>query len=181
MKEIWKNIDDYNGLYQVSNLGNVLSINWNNTNSTKLLTPYIHGGYLRVGIRTNKCLKNYMIHRLVAKAFIPNPLNKPQINHIDGNKLNNRVDNLEWVTAQENTQHAIKHNLRPSNVICIRKKGMDNLLSKPILQFTKNNEFIKEWSCAFEVASILGYNISSIRRCCRQERKTYKGYIWRYK
>ena len=107
MKEIWKNIDDYNGLYQVSNLGNVRSINWNNTNSTKLLTPYIHGGYLRVGIRTNKCLKNYMIHRLVAEAFVDNPFNYNCVDHIDGNKTNNHRHNLRWVTQQVNCNNPV--------------------------------------------------------------------------
>lgn len=115
MSEIWKDIISYEGTYQVSNLGNVRSLHWNHSNKIRLLTPFLNGGYLRVGFRTNNVLKNYLIHVLVANAFIPNPENKPQVNHKDGNKLNNSVSNLEWVSASENVIHAKKHNLITKN------------------------------------------------------------------
>ena len=115
MQEIWKDIKGYEGLYQISNLGNVRSLHWNHSNKIRLLTPFLNDGYLRVGFRVNNVLKNYLIHVLVANAFIPNPENKPQVNHKDGNKLNNNVSNLEWVSAFENVIHAKKHNLITKN------------------------------------------------------------------
>lgn len=181
MQEIWKDVIGYEDLYQVSNYGNVRSLNWNNTHSTKLLKPYNHGGYTRIGFRRNKILKNYLVHVLVAKAFIPNPENKPVVNHIDGDKTNNHISNLEWVTHKENVHHAIEHNLRP--LICkpIRKKGKDSPLCKPIIQSSLEGTFVAEWSCSQEAAEKLGFNLESIRRCCRGERATYKGFKWNYK
>lgn len=107
MKEIWKEINDYNGQYFISNLGNIKSLK-----SSKYLKPQNDGsGYLFVMLSKNSIRKNYKIHRLVAEHFIENPNNYKVVNHIDGNKLNNKVDNLEWCTHGENNQHAWKMNL----------------------------------------------------------------------
>lgn len=112
MKEIWKAIKDYEGKYEVSNLGRVKSLErtsrFNRKIKEKILAPREHtGGYLRVQLSR----KDFYIHRLVAETFIPNPENKSQVNHIDGNKRNNRVDNLEWNTPLENNLHAIRTGL----------------------------------------------------------------------
>ena len=112
MKEIWKAIKDYEGKYEVSNLGRVKSLErtsrLNKKIKEKILAPREHtGGYLRVQLSR----KDFYIHRLVAETFIPNPENKSQVNHIDGNKRNNRVDNLEWNTPLENNLHAIRTGL----------------------------------------------------------------------
>ncbi len=116
-KEIWKDVIGYEGLYQVSNLGRVKSlIGWNGKkyiNRERILKlslknePYNYHRY-KVSLKKNKLKKDFSIHRLVAIAFIPNPLNKPQINHKDGNHLNNHVENLEWCTAHENIIHSYK-------------------------------------------------------------------------
>lgn len=106
-REIWKDIQGYGGKYQVSNLGRVRSILRN-----KILIPKkTKKGYLRIRLYENNHCKNIVIHRLVAFAFIPNPENKPQVNHKDGNKENNCVSNLEWCSCYENFWHANKHNL----------------------------------------------------------------------
>ena len=180
MQEIWKDIPGYEKLYQVSNLGNIRSLHWNHSNTIRLLTPFENKGYLRIGFRQNHILKNYLVHVLVAKAFIPNPLNKPCVNHIDGNKKNNCVSNLEWVTHKENIQYAIKHNLRPVVCECIHPKGKDNPLSKKVIQISLDGSFSKVWDCTKDITDQLGYHGPSIRRCCRGERKTYKGYFWKY-
>ena len=113
MEEIWKDIKGYEGLYQISNLGRVKSISrkintfygYRKTKEKILKSSYDKDGYLKITITNNWKHKTHKIHRLVAEAFIPNPDNKPTINHIDGNKLNNSIDNLEWATRKEQTKH----------------------------------------------------------------------------
>lgn len=123
MEEVWKDIEGYEGLYKVSNLGNIHSIK-----SHYILKGSIDTmGYRIVNLSKNKTNKHFYIHRLVAKAFIPNPDNKPQVNHIDGNKLNNNITNLEWVTGKENIRHASKNNLLQKNKKIYNKiKEIDN-------------------------------------------------------
>lgn len=118
MKEIWKDIKGYEGLYQISNCGNVRSLKkwcgnrykekW--VNDVKQLTPTDNGrGYLIISLAKNRKRKNFYIHRLVAQAFIPNPENKPQVNHKDYNKYNNKFENLEYCTQKENVAYSIIH------------------------------------------------------------------------
>lgn len=113
--EKWRDIEGYEGVYQVSNQGRVKSLPRNGTiKSERILRPAAnHAGYYNVLFSFNHLRKHFSVHRLVAKAFIPNPENKPQINHIDGNKTNNTDSNLEWVTSKENMQHACKSGLLP--------------------------------------------------------------------
>ena len=114
MKEEWKDIKGYEGYYQVSNLGNIKSFIYFNGHEyiyrERILKPQ-NNRYLTVRLAKNKKVKQYTIHRLVAEYFISNEDKKPYVNHKDGNKYNNRVDNLEWCTAKENTQHAYNNNL----------------------------------------------------------------------
>lgn len=119
MTEIWKAVAGYEEFYQVSNLGNVRSLDrkvWNGhafyNKPGRVLKPISVGKYQGVQIAVNGKSKKFYIHRLVAKAFIENPLKKETVNHIDGNKLNNNVKNLEWVTQGENLLHAINNGLR---------------------------------------------------------------------
>lgn len=180
MQEIWKDIKGYEGYYQISNFGNVKSLKFNHGTRSKLLKPFDNEGYTRVKLFIKNNGKRFLVHRLVAENFIPNPKNKPFVNHIDGNKSNNFVENLEWVTSSENVVHAIQNGLRPPNVICKRKKGKDNPLSKPLNQYDINGNLIAHWNCAQEVCDVLGFTYSCIIRCCQGGRKTYKGYIWKY-
>lgn len=103
-KEVWKDVPKFEGLYKVSNRGDVFSIKRN-----KVLAKQNHNsGYLMVRLYKNKCGFSILIHRLVAKAFLPNPKKLPQVNHKDGNKKNNNVKNLEWVSCRDNTIHSCK-------------------------------------------------------------------------
>jgi len=103
MKEVWKKIEGYD-LYEVSNFGNIKSLNFNKESILKLnLTDK---GYLHVSLFKNRIKKTTSVHRIVAISFIPNPENKPCVNHIDGNKQNNKITNLEWVTVKENIHHS---------------------------------------------------------------------------
>lgn len=116
-EEIWKDIEGYEGLYQVSNLGRVKRMRFINKNTNiekeRIKSQKIRkDGYLEVALYKNGKGKYIQVHRLVAKSFIPNPKKLPQVNHIDGNKENNCVDNLEWVTNKENVTHAIKTGLQ---------------------------------------------------------------------
>ena len=109
--EIYKDVVGYDGLYQVSNLGNVKRLYKKNFNF-HILKPFDNGtGYLQLGLYKNKKRKFYLLHRLIAEAFINNPYNYPIINHINGVKSDNRIENLEWCTAKHNTNHAFKTGL----------------------------------------------------------------------
>ena len=113
MEEIWKDIEGYEGLYQVSNLGNVKSLNYRQTKREKILKSVNDkDGYLFVSLCKNSVIKHYSIHRLVADVFIDNPNNYPQVNHKDENKTNNNVDNLEWCSPKYNTNYGTTINRR---------------------------------------------------------------------
>lgn len=104
--EEWRAIAGYEGLYEVSNLGRVRSLKyWGGNRVAILKQATSKRGYKKIALTSEK--KTFLIHRLVAQAFIPNPENKPEVNHIDGNKQNNCVNNLEWVTGSENNIHAV--------------------------------------------------------------------------
>lgn len=121
MEEVWKDVEGYEGLYQVSNLGRVKSLTHYITKENckprevkgKILTPFFDRpkGYLSVSLSKNNKIKLQRIHRLVAQAFIPNPDNLIQINHKDGNKTNNNVENLEWCSCKDNIRHAWENKL----------------------------------------------------------------------
>ena len=164
MEEIWKDIEGYEGLYQVSNMGRVRSLRKN-----IILRQGITRGYKRVILSTNDIPKHYYIHRLVATAFISNPDNLPQVNHKDENKTNNCVDNLEWCTPKYNTNYG--------TVIAKRARSK----SKKVLQFKTDGTFVKEWESIIDIQRNLGFCQSYISRCCRGKYAYAYGYIWKYK
>ena len=140
-KEIWKDIKGYEGLYQVSNYGRVRSLdriivdNWCTRKfKGKVLNPTEHNGkqpYLYVALSKQGKAKKVFVHQLVAEAFVPNPENKPQVNHKDGNPKNNKASNLEWVTNAENTQHAYNTGLNSKSKKC----SLINMKTKEIKEF----------------------------------------------
>lgn len=173
--EIWKDIPNYENLYQVSNQGNVKSV----CSSKMLKSSPNNCGYYKVELYKNKKSKVFYVHRLVAISFIPNPENKKQVNHIDGNKANNNVSNLEWCTASENQIHAINHNLRERSPM-IGRKGYMHPTSKKILQYDKSGNFIREWDCVSDAAKSLNIRSGCISNNLCQRTKSSKGYIWKY-
>lgn len=189
MEEIWKDIKGYEGLYQVSNMGRVKSLeridNSNHPVKEKILTQKIEkGGYLRVHLRTPQSNKNILVHRLVALSFIPNPENKPEVDHINTIRSDNRVENLRWVTTKENCNNPITiKNMQIANTgennPMYGKIGKDHHKSKPVLQFTLDGDFIKIWESTNIASKHIGVK-SSVASCCREECKSAGGFKWGY-
>jgi hypothetical protein len=162
--EIWKDIPSYEGLYQISNLGNVKSLyriaNNNHIIYEKILKPQKnYNGYLIVNLYKNNRMKAKLIHRLVGKTFVDNPNNYNYINQIDKNKSNNNANNLEWCTQSYNV---------------IYSKG------RKINQYDKNNNFIKTWNSIADIKRTLNIDNGSIVRCCKGIKKSAGGFKWEY-
>lgn len=177
-EEIWKDIEGYKG-YQVSNLGNVKSLSYKQTKIEKKLTLSLDKDkYLTVSLCKNGKKYTKRVNRLVAQVFIPNPNNLSEVNHIDCNKQNNCVNNLEWVSRIENMRHAIANNLTNN------KYGKDNLTSKVIYQIDiKTNKILNIFYGTGEIKRKTQFkDTSSISKCCRNVKnyKTAYGYKWQY-
>lgn len=184
--ETWKDIDGYNGKYQVSDRGNVRSFSrWSNGKILKggrtKGNPQQYRFVLLVGDGRND-IKTKYIHRLVAEAFLPKRDELAEVNHKDGNSLNNCVDNLEWCTHKQNMEHASKSGVLSKGQN--KWKGKNNPKSKAVLQFTKDGKFIKEWGSVNEIMRETGIPASTIFRVCNpkyEHEHSAHGYIWRYK
>ena len=171
MIEVWKDIKNYKNTYQVSNLGNIKSLNRLHGTSgkiikkEKILKPTKNkNGYYSVKLRG----KPFKVHRLVLETFNSIDDNKLEINHIDSNKANNKLENLEWVTHKQNMEHASINKLFKD-----RRKG--------VLQYDIFGNFIKEWSSIKEAGETLHISCGNISNCCRGKYKQTKNYIWKYK
>ena len=166
MKEFWKDIEGYEGLYQVSNLGSVKRVK-----TDRVLKGRKHtGGYLLVSLSKNGIVSTKLIHRLVAEAFIPNPENKPEVNHIDEDKTNNMVSNLEWVTSKENLNHGTR-NERAG-------KAISKSNSIPIIATNLKTGEVEEFYGASECARQLGLHQSNITKVLKGRLKQTGGYTF---
>ena len=181
-EEIWKDITGYEGQYQVSSEGRVKSLarkfidksgREQNIKERILKLSNDKDGYKVISLSDGYGRKkHFRVHRLVADAYILNLDNKPQVNHIDEDKSNNRVNNLEWVTPEENNNHGT-HNVRIS-------KSLSKIRCKPVAQLTVNDELVKVWESAHEAAREEGFVSSSISKVALGKQKTHHGYIWKY-
>lgn len=184
--EIWKDINDYEGYYQISNQGSVRSVDRfdgvHDRKGTVIKQNLKQNGYLQVGLRKHNGRKWFGVHRLVAIHFIENPGNKPQVNHIDGNKRNNTVENLEWVSEKENQNHASVTGLRSNmpkgeNHPCFGKYGSDSKSAKPVIRRDPKTGDTKLYKAKI-LAKEEGFDVTSISKCCHGKLKTHKGYEW---
>lgn len=190
MKEEWKPIIGYEELYEVSNLGNVRSLTHKVECTNHKLRTVIgrvlkhskisNGYYYAVNLSKDNKIKQFMVHRLVAEAFILNPDNKPCIDHIDGNSHNNNVSNLRWCTHKENSNNPICLQ-RMSKNIKGKTLGAKHVKAKGIVQYSLNNQKLKEWDCISDAMRETGISQSGIVLCAQGKINTFKGYKWSYK
>lgn len=172
----YKHIEGYEGHYMIDACGNVFSLK-----RGKIMTPCrSNNGYMQVHLSINGNGKSHKVHRLVAKAFIPNPYNLPQINHKDENKENNVVENLEWCTQSYNMNYHDGQKRRATNRDYeeISKKRSE-IQSKEVTQYDLDGRIVAIWRNAY-IAEKHGYNRGMINQCCLGNKKSHKGYTWKY-
>lgn len=177
MNEVWKSIKNYEGLYQVSNLGRVRSLKVGNIKNLK--PRIITGGYFQVGLCKDNKRSFFLVHRLVWEAFIGTIPEGMQVNHIDEDKTNNRLDNLNLLTCKENCNHGTRNKRISKKLKGAKRPEITIRQSKPLTQNTLDGHFVREWMSAAE-AGKNGFNHRHISECCLGKRKTHKGYKWMY-
>ena len=172
--EVWKDIHGYEGLYQASTYGRVRSLP-RATTSGRVLKPKVEKiGYLRLSLSKDNSIETKLVHRLISLTFIPNPNNFPQVNHLDEDKTNNRVENLEWCTAQYNSNYGT-HVDR-----CAEHNRNHPSKSIPVAQYDLNGNLIARYPSAIEAYRITGIHFSNILRVCKGEFQQSRGYKWHY-
>lgn len=180
-KEIWKPIKGFEGRYEVSNMGRVMSLCYKNTNQKKVMSPSPNlQGYFNLALRKNGKLKRVLVNRLVAETFIPNPENKPQVNHINGCHQDNRVENLEWVTAKENMQHAFHVLKRKANTPQLGRFGILDPASKSVRMMSKDGKELRVFGCIRDAEREMNIRSANITASCRGKRPSAGGFKWEY-
>lgn len=183
MSEIWKPVKNYEGLYEVSNLGRVRSLDRVVRNRSGFAVKKgkvirdaaVNGGkYRKVGLWKNNTGTNALVHRLVAEAFIDNPNNLPEVNHKDENPENNCVDNLEWCDNLYNMHYGTLQE-RKTEKLRGRPTG-----SQPVSQYTKEGELIARYDSALKAAEALNGDNSAICKCANGKVKTSYGFVWKW-
>lgn len=172
MKDIieeWRPVVGFEGLYEVSDLGRVKSLNYRRTGKEKILKPKkCNGGYLQLCLSNGKCRIMRMVHRMAAEAFLGECPAGLEVNHLDENKENNRVDNLEYCSRKYNVNYGT------------RTARMAATNSKPVLQYDLDGNLVKRWPSAREIEQQMGIPSTNITACLKGRIKTTHGYIWRY-
>lgn len=173
--EVWKDIKGYDGFYQVSNMGKVRNIK-----TKRILSQCLNGWkYPFVALCIDGVAKSKVVHRMVAISFVPNPYNKEQVNHKDGNKLNNNATNLEWATQSENIKHAYDNGLMSS--FYKGKNGKQHNRSKSVIQYDLNDNYIAEYGSMLEAERVTGIHNTKISMVARGVRNKAGNYKWRFK
>lgn len=175
MSEVWKDVVGYEGIYEVSNLGKIRSLNYNGTRTCKEMKGSPNkDGYIKLTLTKDKKKKTVLLHKLVADAFLENPDNLPIINHKDENKSNNNLSNIEWCTIPYNNSYGTRlERLSESNT--------NGKKSKTVYQYTLDGELVNVWPSANECGRN-GFKTTCVSRCClnKPHCNTYKGYKWSY-
>lgn len=170
----WFDIPTYEGRYQINGCGIIKTLSYKGTGKEKFLKLRKNRGYLRVCLYRNKNVKEYYsVHRLVYEAIYGEIPDGMQIDHINGNKNDNRIENLRCVTGKENQNNPVT---RPKHIEANRKR-----LNKPVVQINKETgDIIRVWACAKDASREIGIDFSHISKCCRGKRKSAGGFIWRF-
>lgn len=173
--EEWRDVVGYEGVYQVSDQGNVRSLNYHGEHRIAILKNRLNrSGYYEVALCKNNTMKPFKVHRLVAIAFIPNPHNLPCVNHKDENKLNNRVDNLEWCTHKYNTNYGTCQERKAAKMINNTSR------SKAVAQYTLDWQIVGKYPSQCEAARQTGIPHKLISQNCCGGSKTCHGFIFRF-
>jgi len=187
MEEIWKDIEGYEDLYQVSSLGRIKSlerfIELKNGSVREVQEKIMYcgisnSGYYCTWLVKDKKKKGVFVHVLVAKAFIPNPENKREVDHLNFDKLDNKIENLCWATPKENTKRAFDE-LKLKGP-WLGKLGKDNPKSISVNQYSLDGEYIKTYPCIEDVYRERGIKSGYISAVCKGKSKTALGYKWKY-
>lgn len=178
--EIWQQIKGFENLYKISTYGRIKSLgNGKSTNSKTKFERILKSNYSSTGYEKIKLFKDgkryyFSVHRLVAQTFIANDKNKKEVNHKDGNKANNNISNLEWVTSSENQLHAFKNGLQKSRM------GKDHVQSKSVRQLDLNGNLIRTFESIKQIQRELGFNSFGIIKCCKKEKKYNTAYKFKW-
>ena len=171
ISEVWKPVPGYKSLYDASNFGRVRSLKFG---KIRILKQLKHNcGYLKVLLYKDGKGKRFFVHRLVAEAFIPNPDNLPQVNHINEIKTDNSAWNLEWCDVSYNNSYGTLPERQSQNQL------NDPIKSKPVYQYTLDGRLVHVWPSAAE-AGRNGFDTSCIYNCCNGRQKSHKGFLWSY-